>query len=592
MERRTKADRQSTQIPLFRLGMILLSVLLMMGNLSCYKDKDVITTVEKPLPPQVIVDAEVALQVTDEEGNVLSGAMVRFDGQEQSLDQEPYIHLNGTAVNKRHELLEVSHPDLGITSFHLALQENDITYRYLSIETDRSSNSFHSSSGQDIVDNGTHFMTEPNTAIVIGSPYQGQIESVSYSRKIESREDLLQVPGGQIGLDRDENPGFLEFKSLILYRAVSETGDPVTYDPDDFRISAGSLCGDCAVFQLDTDGTWEEVEDWTKNGNEYRFYAEAGGYFCVATFSSFILLKGELVADDLPMAHARVTAVRNGEPLNLTYTSNKGSYEMYLPANQDISLDFRSPCGLSRNLSIQTEFSDMEFLTEMTNETELYRVEGVVRDCDDSPLESHFIEVRSGDNSTIYLLNQSNFSLPVEACNGEIAFQSTTTDWEQSGPLVTWPVEPEINIRTSYACEAARQEYFTIRINNDHKIYWNTSSTTAQGSRTQLVGDDPSIDGDQLTLWISGMSAGNFEDTQLNILLFDIGAGLSNGGYSLYCPTSSQGCGFEQFVITHFGSTGEWIRGYFEGTFWVKTFQPPTAGNRQITGEFQVFRDF
>ena len=92
------------------------------------------------------------------------------------------------------------------------------------------------------------------------------------------------------------------------------------------------------------------------------------------------------------------------------------------------------------------------------------------------------------------------------------------------------------------------------------------------------------------TIWVTGMDAGSFTDDQLNILFQD--KTLSNGGYSLYCPTSSFGCGFETFEITHFGETGEWIRGNFSGTFWVKTFDPLTAGNKRIEGEFQIYRDF
>ena len=90
---------------------------------------------------------------------------------------------------------------------------------------------------------------------------------------------------------------------------------------------------------------------------------------------------------------------------------------------------------------------------------------------------------------------------------------------------------------------------------------------------------------------ISGMEEGEYENTQLNIAFED--KTLGTRGYSLYCPTSPYGCGFTKFVITHFPATqGQWIRGYFEGEFWIKTFQPLTAGYRPVKGEFQVFRDF
>ncbi len=120
-------------------------------------------------------------------------------------------------------------------------------------------------------------------------------------------------------------------------------------------------------------------------------------------------------------------------------------------------------------------------------------------------------------------------------------------------------------------------------------MYWDLKTSIDQ-SRL-IIEEGISASDLDLKILIRGMEGRDYEDTELNMVFEDIHLG--SRGYSLYCPSSPNGCGFTKFVITHYPvQQGEWRRGYFEGLFWIKTFNPLTAGYRPVIGEFQVFRDF
>src|SRR5690606_16344063 len=115
------------------------------------------------------------------------------------------------------------------------------------------------------------------------------------------------------------------------------------------------------------------------------------------------------------------------------------------------------------------------------------------------------------------------------------------------------------------------------------------SSVAAGRLKIQLA--DPGNTGFDFGLWIPAFSVTELQDDMINIVLND--ALFGSGGYSLYCPTSTLGCGFEKLVITHYPVSGEeWIRGYFEGTFWIGRLSPPEANNRKMRGEFQIRKSF
>ena len=159
----------------------------------------------------------------------------------------------------------------------------------------------------------------------------------------------------------------------------------------------------------------------------------------------------------------------------------------------------------------------------------------------------------------------------------------------EQGPFIEWSANDTIRIYSTLACEKANNEYLSLSVSDEQKIYWQLASQS-DGDRLIIANDmaDPDLD---FQVFIEGMNEGAYADQMLNIIFEDMALG--SRGYSLYCPTATSGCGFKNFTITHFAEEeGQWIRGVFEGKFWIKTFNPLTAGYRNVKGEFQVFREF
>jgi hypothetical protein len=316
---------------------------------------------------------------------------------------------------------------------------------------------------------------------------------------------------------------------------------------------------------------------------------EETGFYCIAEWHPYTILTGQILSHGQQLAGMSAGITFHSQPVAYARTTNEGLFEAFVPANAVLDITLQSPCGTSITHSAETTTGPLQSTFDVEDEIASGKITGVTRDCADNILPAHFLETTSGGIHTTFFLNSGEFSLFFPVCADVFTLESHTADWSTHGPTIPWTTAAETHIYSSYACENALNEYFVFRIRDDHKVYWSTQSALTSGQRTQLIADDPSLPDTEASVWISGMETGVFEDMELNILFEDK---TINTGYSLYCPTSSAGCGFEKFEITHFGETGEWIRGYFEGTFWVKTFQPLTAGNKKIVGEFQIYRDF
>jgi hypothetical protein len=250
------------------------------------------------------------------------------------------------------------------------------------------------------------------------------------------------------------------------------------------------------------------------------------------------------------------------------------------------------PCGADQLIALTTsDESEMEAdLAVVNEETEVATVLGIARDCNLNPLSDHlsFIE---GETNAVLFSPDPEINFTVVACKaGSMSISSINMTDGQYGPSIRWPAADTIRVYSSMACTQAQNEYLSLFVSGEKKIYWNLKTELVSGDRL-LIEDDGNEPDLEFQVFVEGMAQGTYEDNMLNIVFEDKHLGAK--GYSLYCPTASSGCGFTSFTITHFpGQSGEWIRGHFEGKFWIKTFHPLTAGYRPVEGEFQVYREF
>lgn len=94
-----------------------------------------------------------------------------------------------------------------------------------------------------------------------------------------------------------------------------------------------------------------------------------------------------------------------------------------------------------------------------------------------------------------------------------------------------------------------------------------------------------------LSLYLPANSVGMQKDEMCNILIQE--PSFFGKKVELFCPTSTLGCGFDEVVITHIKDEDNgYIRGYFKGRFWTKTFDPLSANYNEMSGEFQIKKDF
>lgn len=340
----------------------------------------------------------------------------------------------------------------------------------------------------------------------------------------------------------------------------------------------------------DESGRWITI-DSTNETDLTKISIRGSGYYATAESKSMTRVKGTVTLNGSPIPNCPISISYEGQKREI-YTTNKGGWVIQLPSATACSAKISLPCGGEEEIVWTTsQEKEMQIpITLTSDKIENVLILGNARDCSLNPISDH-ITILEGETNTVIFSPDPDINIYFPIChNGNIGIASINMLDGESGPSILWDAADTIQIYTSFACQKAHNEYLSLIVSGEKKMYWNPNSSFLPDNRL-LIADDGSEQDHAFQVFVEGMTMGVYQDNMLNILFEDMHLG--NKGYSLHCPTAASGCGFTSFTITHFPQqTGEWIRGHFEGTFWIKTFHPLTAGYRSVVGEFQVYRDF
>jgi hypothetical protein len=555
------------------------------GLAACHQDSDtVISEVEYPDPPMVLVSTKlVSLADTTHAG--FENGIQTFSNHAVRFDEFPFQQIQETGIDRDFELVSFTTTE-GYPLYKVQnLVENDVNYLHWTQPTVKKfSGNAHSTASFPISPSATLIIPANAIKDMSGQPYSGAYE-IFASALDPGDESALAIPSHS-GIKKDGEQISL-LHSVCYYICVMTPGKAqLTFDHGAV-ISNDLHSGELWHFDIER-STW--VSHHTGE-NETEIPVTKSGYYAVAESSRSVRVEGTLSINGQIAPHYAVDIQYDGQ-VRRVFTTNHGKWALQVPSEMEIKAIVHLPCDQKAEVFLQTTNEQTQSFPIQVQAGELTNahITGTARDCFGDLLENHVILVSAGSQQFLFQ-DQASLSLNLVACTGQmIGVRTLDLETREYGPEVFWPVAPEIDVSTSFGCALANEEYLMLKIDGNRKMYWDlNSSVTAQDRLLIESGsEEPELD---FSLYISGMAAGNYEDTHLNIEMEDQGFG--GKGYSLYCPTSADGCGFTSFRITHFpDQSGEWIRGRFTGVFWMKTFHPLTAGYRQMEGEFQVYRNF
>lgn len=554
---------------------------------SCHEDKDeVIQVIENPEPPEVLVTTRL-VSILDPTTLATYTPLQTFAGKTTTFDNLPYGQVKSSGINRDHEVIQLT-TSSGLNFYtSRSLVENDINYTHLAIPT-HSTTSGSADLDQEFALAGENTLTVPANSLTKpdGSVYSGTYE-VTLATMNANDQTTPTIPSHTAIRPNNEVASLLfDVCFYIVFR--SSQGIVLTGNENVYITLPGNTPQQGWWFDPSL-GIWMTSEE--KEMLSTQIPVKSTGYYAAAQAVPLTRVKGNLTINGIATPHYPIL-ITYANQRRLIYSTNKGAWALQVPSETTCTAHIQLPCGTEQLLSFTTP-ADSEMQTTLSvvnDETEVASILGIGRDCNLHPLNDQLIVFENGFNTVIFSPDpEINFPVPV-CKNGSVTVTSINMIDGQTGPSIQWSAADTIRIYSSIACTDAQNEYLSLFVSGEQKIYWNLKTELAPGDRLLIEddGNEPDLD---FQVFVEGFSTGAYEDNMLNILFEDMHLGTK--GYSLYCPTASSGCGFTSFTITHYPEqAGEWIRGHFEGKFWIKTFNPLTAGYRLVEGDFQVYRDF
>lgn len=562
------------------LGILLIS--------SCHTNEEEIISTEYNDPPRVTISTTQTARVINENGEALINFDATYNQQQQNDLKQAFVLFDGKLVNKYGEKLTINHASGATSTYSISGVENDINYSVLTVFENRNKVEFaHDTKMNIAINEKTTLTTQPNTHSLNGNSYNSKVNITHFSPDLNNDVHITAIPANRMGKDINGEHKYLEMYDVFFLDVTSENGQPLETKlaiKSDYLQENG-----IKIWAFDYDkAIWLPVK--TEDNNQ-SFTYQKSGYYCMAKSKPGIYASGQLVLENTPISNIRIN-LYDGQSRQSVFTSTQGKWFAFLPADADISAEVKAACGPIETFNIKTQNAPIENLTtSMDNSSHLFtRIVGQVKDCN-GDLNMDYILKNHTDQTTYYFAKGSSTDILLPVCeSGEVSLSTSTIDGNEEGNMVTWRVEDVIQTGTWFACDRAKNPYFNLIIDGTNKMYWQTKTQQNSDGRWSIDLQDEQSN-IVLTIFVPDDGVGKKADNRLNILLRE--KSFEGQGYEIFCPTSTQGCGFEHFEITHFDfQNDDLIRGYFKGRFWVKTLSPLTAGYKNVEGEFQIKKEF
>ncbi len=531
-------------------------------------------------PPETLITTQLA-SVTDTISPDAGNTLQFFAGKDNAFALSPYAITEGHLIRRDRELVQLNTSDHVFYKV-ISLIENTVNYTDWAVPT------LNIFSGQGAVDanydlsgDGKLFIPANSLITSDGNPYVGSY-TLHWALFNPSNEESRFIPS--YSAISKENQIVQVLPQFCLYVTVKAD------DGSTLKFSSGAYIAS----NISNEASWffdDEAAAWLPQGTESRIDLVDNGYYMVGQSVNQTRVTGTLQINGLPAPHYAIRINYEGFQRNL-FTTNNGTWSIVLPSGESCVASVSLPCGSDQQIPFDVSDGPSSTLPIAIQESGVINafIKGTVRGCEAEVIADPMLIVR-GAAAQFYYPSNDGISLYYPSCVGSVLeVQAIHQDSQESGPVISWKSADTVDIRSAFACNAARNEYLFLNVAGDQKMYWdmNSAYTTQDRVLIETGGNEPDV---EFKIYISGDMEGDYEDTDLNILFEDMQLGTR--GFSLNCPSATSGCGFTDFSITHFpNQSGQWIRGYFQGKFWIKTFYPLTAGYRDVSGEFQVYREF
>ncbi len=555
---------------------------------SCYDNFEKNVETDTTDPVKYVTNTTLSGLVTDENGQTLAGGVYgSFGSEDYNNEVFSIFRFEGQQIDKYNELITLTKNNQ-VYYYTVPTVENEINYSKKAIFT-TIDNTILTQGNNTTINNTLDINTQANSFQSHETAYSGEVTILHHTIDVSNKWHLATMPGNNTGVNTDGSPAYINFDEVIHLQFTDGT--------DLLDVVEGSVQGrwsnksdDQKVWHYDTNvHKWIALNTTT---NTSTFDIISSGYYAIASSQYYVYATGSVSTDGTAIANIEVQLEADNKIITTTRTASNGQWVAVVPSISQLTATTESTCDEVASILFETVEQDVVAGSiEMSQiNSQVYTIEGAIKSCDDQGIVGSFIEIKTSTEELIYYLDKSIFRLRINACSDDITVRSINIDGTESGAQIEWELNNNSqDLHTLYACNAAQSEYMTLRIDGGSKQYYNGVSSLENGRTIIDFSSTGAID-NTLKLWFTGTDRGVFDDNQINILIDD--QLYDSRGFALDCTSSQQGCGFTQFDVSQYEETNGWIRGYFKGRFWIKSYSPLNAGYKDVEGEYQIRRDF
>jgi hypothetical protein len=570
---------------------MILATLFLGLQLACHDNQEIVLTQEEVIdPPKVVVSTTHAVKIIDENGQEAKNYVAKFNQQTRNIENPNLLVFNATKVNKYGEKITITDNQGIATELLLFGNENDINYSVLTIFKNRKKNTMTTIEESAIdIGNDLNLRTVANSYKVGNNNFTGNINFATYFPNLADANHIASFPNLRIGKDLENVRLFLKISRVLHLDILSPSMEQVECKLTlQGRISE-LINKNQKLWYCDVENAiWKEVNtEITSTG--INFAHNKNGYYCIAEGVPGVQVQGRLKINDNPSPNLTMQISSSSQQI---YTSNSGHWSTFLPSNSRIGVEVYADCGTISNFEINTTQSEIKNLDiNLENVSGNFSpLTGQVKDCNGQLMKQSVL--KNTNTNTYYVNNTSAVNTHIATCNKPtVSLIASDISGTEKGNIIEWKIKDNIETGSWFACNRAQNPYLNLIIDGQNKMYWDCTTTLNTDGRFVINIKEPSIASPILQIFVPADGVGDKLENQINIVLKE--TSFSGNGYEFFCPTSTQGCGFEKFSISHYNDNNDGIiRGSFKGKFWVKTLMPLTVGYKNIEGEFQLPKSF
>ena len=572
---------------------------------ACYDDFEETITEQEEKEVVVYTDEELTGMVVNENGDALAGINILFGGQEKQSEGNGLFYFDAQKVEADKaviEILNADQPPLYKTIFAGIYSKASYTRLVLHTQWAEKSTSANINNELNFIEGGKIFFMANSWQGTDGNDYSGEITVRAFSSKVNTQLKWEALPGSALGKDNENKNVILNIYSAAWIDWIGQNGETLQIDNHkkatlQFPLTnQWKLPESTTLWYYDANSHyWRNAGTATKDGSVYTAQITKPGYYCVGEPAEITWLEGTLQYNNTPLRNMKIVVRSDiGSYGQIIYTANDGKWRVPVAHGKDIPAEVYLPCG---TLAKQKTFAGQQQSPQSivwdltTTNVSFFRLKGNLYNCDNEKIEKAVFYLSGNGNNSFYFVKESAYDFYIPDCyDNTVNILSSNATFSTYGPFTTWQIEPEINMRSNLICNDAQEEYITVRIGGQRKIYWEATSEIIN-SRFVIHTDNAAYPNVTFDFFFNDDKTGIYPNTDLNFLMED--TDFAGNHYRFYCPTSPDGCGLQQLhIIQSPAQAGEWIRGVFYGTLWILNVERSEAAYQNCEIEFQVRRDY